>query len=161
MSAAREPPAAGPLFRASGQSGFAAAILNDPRHVSARKLEREVQVQFAASPVTVQTPEGDVQGRAGDAIVTGSAGERWPVGRSRFDRQYRPVPPTQAGTAGRYVSVPGRVMAVPMTQRFEVLLEDAVSRLRGQAGDWLVDYGDGSLGIVSRAIFADTYEILG
>ena len=29
------------------------------------------------------------------------------------------------------------------------------------AGDWLVDYGDGSLGIVSPAIFATTYEIIG
>jgi len=27
-------------------------------------------------------------------------------------------------------------------------------------GDWLVDYGDGSLGVVSPAIFATTYEIL-
>ena len=32
--------------------------------------------------------------------------------------------------------------------------------LRGHAGDWLVDYGDGSLGIVARDIFATTYEIL-
>ena len=28
----------------------------------------------------------------------------------------------------------------------------------GGAGDWLVDYGDGSLGIVSEAIFASTYD---
>jgi hypothetical protein len=48
-----------------------------------------------------------------------------------------------------------------MPAAFEVLLADGMSRLRGQPGDWLVDYGDGSLGIVSRAIFATTYEIVG
>jgi hypothetical protein len=52
-------------------------------------------------------------------------------------------------------------MAVPMTEAFEVVLADAVSRLHGSAGDWLVDYGDGSLGIVSPPIFATTYEIIG
>jgi hypothetical protein len=32
--------------------------------------------------------------------------------------------------------------------------------LHGHPGDWLVDYGDGSLGIVSRTIFPTTYEII-
>jgi len=41
------------------------------------------------------------------------------------------------------------------------MLADGVSRLSGHAGDWLVDYGDGSLGIVSPGIFATTYEIIG
>jgi len=48
-----------------------------------------------------------------------------------------------------------------MPGAFEALLADGVSRLKGQPGDWLVDYGDGSLGIVSQAIFATTYEIVG
>ena len=47
-----------------------------------------------------------------------------------------------------------------MTQLFDVLLADGVSRLNGRAGEWLVDYGDGSLGIVSEAIFASTYRIV-
>ena len=42
----------------------------------------------------------------------------------------------------------------------EVLLADGRSKLSGARGDWLVDYGDGSLGIVSEAIFPMTYEIL-
>ncbi len=65
-----------------------------------------------------------------------------------------------AGQAGRYVSLPNRIMAVPMTEPFEVLLADGISRLSGRAGEWLVDYGDGSLGIVSQGIFATTYEIV-
>jgi len=53
-----------------------------------------------------------------------------------------------------------RILALRMQEPFEVLLVDGVSRLSGQTGDWLVDYGDGSLGIVSAAIFATTYETL-
>ena len=47
-----------------------------------------------------------------------------------------------------------------MEQPFEVLLSDGISRLMGHVGDWLIDYGDGSLGIVSMPIFTKTYEIL-
>jgi hypothetical protein len=70
------------------------------------------------------------------------------------------VPPTVAGQEGRYVSLPNTIMAMPMTEPFEVLLADGISRLMGRAGEWLVDYGDGSLGIVSQAIFAMTYDII-
>ena len=69
------------------------------------------------------------------------------------------MPPTVAGEAGRYISLPNRIMAVPMSEPFEVLLADGLSRLTGRIGEWLVDYGDGSLGIVSADIFANTYEI--
>ena len=47
-----------------------------------------------------------------------------------------------------------------MTEPFDVLLADGVSRLHGRPGDWLVDYGDGSLGVVTNAIFGVTYEIV-
>ncbi|HEV7610879.1 MAG TPA: PGDYG domain-containing protein [Steroidobacteraceae bacterium] len=107
----------------------------------------------------MQTSEGLVHAVPGDAIITGTAGEHWRVSRARFPDKYRPVPPTVAGEAGRYVSLPNRIMAVPMTKPFEVVLADGVSRLTGRAGEWLVDYGDGSLGIVSPDIFANTYEI--
>src|ERR1700723_2745298 len=88
------------------------------------------------------------------------AGARWRGARARFPDRYRPVPPTVAGQAGRYVSLPNNIMAVPMAERFEVLLADGISRLMGRAGEWLVDYGDGSLGVVSEDIFAATYDII-
>jgi hypothetical protein len=147
-------------YRSSGQRGYSSLINSDARRIMARKLEREIDVRFTAADCTVQTPEGVVHAKAGDAIITGTAGERWRVSRSRFADKYRPVPPTLAGEAGRYVSLPNRIMAVPMTEVFEVLLADGVSRLSGRPGEWLVDYGDGSLGIVSQAIFATTYEII-
>jgi hypothetical protein len=149
-----------PLFRSSGQPGYSTLISEDPQRVLARKLEREIDVRFTPVACTVQTSEGVVHARPGDAIITGTAGEHWRVSRSRFSDKYRPVPPTVAGEAGRYVSLPNRIMAVPMTEVFEVLLADGVSRLKGVPGEWLVDYGDGSLGIVSAAIFASTYTII-
>ncbi|HEY5101465.1 MAG TPA: PGDYG domain-containing protein [Steroidobacteraceae bacterium] len=148
------------MYRSSGQFGFSKTVSDNPRRIAARKLEREVQVRFAATPCTVQTPEGLVQAKPGDAILTGAAGETWRVSQARFAHKYRPIPPTLKGEAGRYLSLPNRILALRMQEPFEVLLVDGVSRLSGQTGDWLVDYGDGSLGIVSAAIFATTYETL-
>jgi len=150
-----------PLFCSSERRGFSSRISADPRSVFARKLEREIQVNFADAPCTVHTSEGVVHARRGDAIISGIAGEHWRVSREHFGKKYRPVPPTMAGESGRYVSLPNRILALPMTESFEVQLADGISRLHGRAGDWLIDYGDGSLGIVSPAIFAITYEIAG
>jgi hypothetical protein len=148
-------------FRSSGQPGFSQAVLNAPGKLNARKLVREVQVRFADGECTVQTLEGVVHAHPGDAIVTGIGGEHWRVSRRHFADKYRPVPPTMPGQGGTYASLPNRILAVPMQQRFNVLLADGVSNLQGHAGDWLVDYGDGSLGIVSPTAFAKTYEIVG
>jgi PGDYG protein len=150
-----------PLFSSTGQRGYSSAVSTDPRRVNARKLEREIDVRFTPVACTVQTSEGLVHAAPGDAIITGTAGEHWRVSHARFADKYRPVPPTAAGEPGRYVSLPNRIMAVPMTEAFDVLLADGVSRLTGRPGEWLVDYGDGSLGIVSQAIFSTTYEIVG
>jgi len=102
-----------------------------------------------------------VHARCGDAVLRGTAGEQWRVSAARFAEKYRPLPPTAAGEPGRYVSLPIRVHAVLMNRAFEVVLADGESRLRGHAGDWLVDYGDGSLGIVGADIFPTTYELTG
>jgi hypothetical protein len=108
----------------------------------------------------VQTPEGLVYAQPGDAILTGVAGERWRVSRAHFAAKYRPRPPTKPGEAGPYLSLRNRILALQMSEPFEVLLADGRSKLSGRASDWLVDYGDGSLGIVSQPIFATTYEIV-
>jgi hypothetical protein len=148
------------LYRSSGRRGFSHVVADDPRRVEARKCEREVSVRFTPVSCVVQTSEGTVHAKPGDAILTGMADEHWRVSRERFAEKYRPLPPTAPGEPGRYVSMRNRVLAVPMSHPFEVLLADGISLLRGHANDWLVDYGDGSLGIVTAPIFAQTYEIL-
>lgn len=147
-----------PVFRSTGQPGHSSLIRALPGAVRARKRVRVLDVEFATAECQVRTPEGSVHAARGDAVLTGSMGERWCVPRARFEQKYRPVAPTRAGTPGRYESVPMEILAVPMQGPFEVVLEDHVSRLRGHAGDWLVDYGDGSLGVVAQRIFATTYD---
>ena len=149
------------LYRSSGQPGFLPQIDADARRVVARKLERAIQVRFTEAACEIHTREGIVRAKPGDAIITGTGGEQWRVSRAHFSEKYRPRPPLVAGSAGEYLSLRYRIHAVPMPQPFEVLLPDGESRLSGQVGDWLVDYGDGSLGVVSPAIFATTYEIIG
>ena len=148
------------LYRSSGRPGYSQAVAEHPRRVRARKLVNEVQVAFSPTPCTVKTREGVVQVHTGDAIVTGISGDRWRVSRAHFARKYAPVAPTVAGQDGRYRSLPNNILAVQMPEAFDVTLADGLSRLSGQANDWLVDYGDGSLGIVGGAIFASTYEIV-
>lgn len=147
------------LYRSTAKRGFSRVIRDDRRCVAARKLVKEIDVIFADGPCAVRTNEGVVHVRSGDAIITGIAGEHWRVSRSHFSERYQPVPPTTLGQPGRYASRPNSILAVPMASAFEVLLADGVSRLSGRPGDWLVDYGDGSLGVVSPSIFATTYEI--
>lgn len=158
-----EPPASAavPLFRSREQPGPSPEISTNPRRVLARKRPLELEVEFAPERCVVQTLEGTVHAQAGDAIVTGTAGERWSMSPARFEASYTPVPPTLTGQPGRYLTRPIEVLALPMPGPFEVLLGDGQSRLHGQAGDWLVDYGDGNLGVLSRPIFAATYEIIG
>jgi PGDYG protein len=147
-------------FRSSGRPGFSSEVGASPRRVKARKRERAVQVRFALAACTIESPEGVVQARAGDAILTGTAGEQWRVSRARFPGKYHPLPPTAAGEDGTYISTPIDVLAVPLAQAFTVVLADGESRLYGHPGDWLVDYGDGSFGVVAARLFPTIYEIL-
>ena len=149
-----------PLFRSTARPGYSREVSSASGRVFARKLVREVEVRFTPIPCAVSTREGIVHARAGDAIITGAAGEHWRVSGARFAEKYNPVPPTVAGSDGRYASRPNRIMAVQLREPFDVVLADGISRLSGEADDWLVDYGDGSLGIVANDIFAKTYEII-
>lgn len=121
----------------------------------ARKREVLLQATLATQPGRLQTLEGEVQVRPGDALVTGLAGERWRVSAAHFAAKYRPT-----GNPGQFVSLPAQVRVLPLAEPCEVLLADGESVLHGRPGDWLVDYGDGSLGIVAAHLFDLTYELL-
>lgn len=147
-------------FKSSGVPGFSARVADDPRHRQARKRERQVQVRFTDITCTVQTMEGIVHAKPGDAILTDQGGNHWRVSKGRFPTAYRPSPDTQSGEDGTYLSRPSKVLVLQSEAPFEVLLADGVSLLKGKAGDWLVDYGDGSLGIVAQSVFSETYDLL-
>jgi hypothetical protein len=136
----------------------AAAVRANPAARRVRKRPVLVSVEFTRSECIVRTREGDVAASPGDAIVTGTRGERWPVARARFNVKYEPVPPLRHGEPGLYRPRPLAVRALQVPVAFQVMLEGGHSQLEGAAGDWAVDYGDGSLGVVSSSIFAETYE---
>ncbi|MFM2287138.1 MAG: hypothetical protein RL684_281 [Pseudomonadota bacterium] len=147
-----------PLYRSSGKPGYSGWMELQPGRIWARKFERAVQVRFADSDCSVRTREGVVSAHRGDAILTGVLGEQWRVSRARFADKYRPDGSLRDGEPGAYWCRRYRVQALRVDGPFMVLLADGVSRLEGQPGDWLVDYGDGSLGIVAPEVFTTTYE---
>lgn len=135
----------------------------DPRHRSVRKLPMPVWVSFALSAGTLETTEGPVPYEAGDAILTGVKGEKWPVQRDRFFHRYQPTSDVTAGEAGRYSCRPEVLLAVQLSEA-DAPLEVRTSAgglLTGTAGDWLVRYGPDDLAVLSREVFDETYEQIG
>jgi hypothetical protein len=126
----------------------------------ARKRAVVVQVEFAEMNGTLSTLEGPMHYSAGDALLTGTEGERWPVTRDIFDVSYVPVAPARPGAAGRYRRRARVVWAKPMTDAFAVTLDRDRGILRGQPGDWLVQNAPWDFGVVSARVFLQTYELL-
>lgn len=130
------------------------------RHL-AHKRRVTVTVTFVVAPQAIATIEGPVLADAGDAVVTAATGESWPVARVLFESRYEAASPTVMGEAGDYVSRPWRVRVVQLEHPVSAPAADGRSHLAGKPGDWLVDYGDGSVGIVAPEIFAATYDLEG
>lgn len=121
------------------------------------KRVQEVPVEFARAAGVLETLEGPVRYERGDALLTGSAGERWPVRRSVFDTRYDPASTTTPGTDGIYLKRPLPVLARRIDTAFAVRLPDG-QVLQGRPGDWLVQYGPRDQAIVADAIFRATYQ---
>jgi uncharacterized protein (DUF2237 family) len=118
-----------------------------------------VSVEFAAAPGALQSAVGRNAYAAGDALLTGSTGDRWCVSRDRFDAKYVPEPTTQAGQAGRYRNRPVAVLAKRMAVPFTVERSAGGDVLVGNAGDWLLQYAPGDHGVVAAARFDRVYRV--
>lgn len=129
-----------------------------PGAFQAAKLPIPLQVEFAGHAGVLASREGPVHYQAGDALLTGVEGERWPVARQRFDDTYAALPPTAAGAAGTYVKRRLVVWAWPIAQPVDIALSGGRGTLHGAVGDVLVQYGPGDVGVVAAAIFQKTYR---
>jgi hypothetical protein len=118
-------------------------------------------VEFAALPGTLESAVGLNRYAAGDALLTGSTGDRWCVSRDRFDAKYLPEAPTLHGHDGRYRNRPAAVLAKRMPVEFSIARSAGGDLLRGAAGDWLVQYAPGDHGVVAEDRFARVYRLLG
>jgi hypothetical protein len=120
--------------------------------------DETVEVVFAEADGEILSREGINRYLQGDALVTGSTGDRWSVARDRFDVRYQPVETGSHGIAGRYRALPVPVMARQMPQAFTVSRRSGGDLLRGEAGDWLLQYAPGDFGVVEHARFLRVYR---
>jgi uncharacterized protein (DUF2237 family) len=118
-----------------------------------------VSVEFAQQAGALQSAVGLNRYSASDALLTGSTGDRWCVSRDRFDAKYRVEAPTAAGQPGRYRNVPVPVLAKRMAVAFTIARSAGGDILRGEPGDWLLEYAPGDHGIVAQARFAQVYRL--
>ena len=119
-----------------------------------------VTVVFASAAGELNSHEGPNRYAVGDALVTGSTGDRWSVSRARFDARYLPVAPLRAGEDGCYRSKPIPVRAKQMGATFSVARSAGGDLLHGAAQDWLLQYAPGDFGIVEAARFTKVYRPL-
>jgi hypothetical protein len=122
--------------------------------------DEAVSVEFAASAGLLQSGVGINRYEAGDALVTGSTGDRWCVSRARFDAKHLPQGATRAGEDGLYRNIPLAIRGRCMAEPFSVARSAGGDVLEGKAGDWLVQYAPGDHGIVARARFDQVYRIV-
>jgi len=121
--------------------------------------DETVQVDFAAQPGELMSLEGPNRYAPGDALITGSTGDRWVVSRERFDAKYLPADASLAhGQAGAYRNRPSVVLAKQMTAPFSMARSEAGDVLHGQAGDWVLQYAPGDYGVVQAQRFAKVYR---
>ena len=133
-------------------------LAGNPRALRVRKRPIPVRVAFAAADGVCETMEGPVHYRRGDAVLTGSRGESWPVARGSFLDSYEPVAGGVAGKDGCYRKLPVPVLALRLERSMAVPVGWQNDPLHARPGDWLLHYADGSYGVVNDAIFRETYE---
>jgi hypothetical protein len=131
----------------------------DPSSVRVVKDE-VVSVAFADAPGEIESAVGRNRYAAGDALITGSTGDRWSVTRERFEAKYRPCDGTRRGQPGAYRNLPQPVLAKWIGVPFRIARRPGGDVLSGSAGDWAVQYGPGDYGIVDAARFARVYRPL-
>jgi len=130
----------------------------DPRALRVTKKPIPVQVEFATADGTCDTLEGPVRFCAGDAILTGVRDERWPVSREAFLSSYEAVPPTRPGSSGAYRKAATPAYAMRLTHRRNVPVGWQNDLLHGEPGDWLLQYADGTHGVLRDHIFRESYD---
>lgn len=131
----------------------------DPAAVWVAKDE-VVTVEFAGTAGALQSAVGLNRYLKGDALLTGSTGDRWCVSRDRFDVKYWPEPSTAHGHVGQYRNHPVRLRARRMSTPFTVERSAGGDVLQGNSGDWLMQYAPGDYGVVAAARFDRVYRVL-
>ena len=142
-------------FIQSGQD-----LVTWPGAFTAQKKKMVLDVFFANKEGVIETLEGPVTCRSGDAILTGIKGEQWPVPKENFQVFYKPVEGGTLGVSGLYEKLPSKVIAVICDKELLVTLPNGVGELHAKLGDVTVQYAAGDYAVVDYDIFNQTYDIL-
>ena len=116
-----------------------------------------VDVVFADGDGSLQSREGPNRYRVGDALITGSTGDRWTVSRDRFEAKYEALA-TVSTRAGRYRAKRVKVWARQMDSPFTIARCTGGDVLAGLANDWVLQYAPGDYGVVENARFQRVYR---
>jgi hypothetical protein len=133
------------------------ALREDPAAIRVVKDE-VVHVEFAAVAGLVMSAVGPNHYQVGDALVTGSTGDRWCVSRDRFDPKYVPAEGQGHGAPGPYRNVPVPVWAKQIPTAFRIARSPGGDVLSGEAGDWALEYAPSDCGLVARDRFERVYR---
>ena len=117
-----------------------------------------LSVRFATERQQVDTLEGLVIAKIGDAVVTGAKGETWPIPRDAFFRKYVPMYGVVAGEDGQYTKRLAFVQARRLNCEETIELSDSRGTLTGSVGDWCLTYGIRNLAFIRADIFSESYE---
>ena len=110
--------------------------------------------RIATVSEVIKTLEGDVTAEQGDAILTGTKGEMWPIPIDKFTETYD----YKDGVCFKKYIV---VEVMRMDQPFEVAVSCSNTVIRGKAGDFKVKYGTNDYGVVDADIFRENYALVG
>ena len=119
-----------------------------------------VEVTFAKLDGKLISREGPNRYRAGDAIITGSTGDKWSVSRDRFETKYEPTTQHATGQDGSYGTKPSPVLAKQIFEPFRAARSAGGDMLNGAAQDWLLQYSPGDYGVIENARFQQVYRLL-
>ncbi|MGI4814837.1 MAG: PGDYG domain-containing protein [Janthinobacterium lividum] len=121
--------------------------------------DETVGVEFADEDGELISLEGPNRYRRGDAVITGSTGDRWVVSRERFEVKYVAADAGLTfGQTGPYRNRPTLVLAKKLDCAFSIARSDGGDILHGAAGDWVMQYAPGDYGVVQAQRFEKVYR---
>jgi len=119
-----------------------------------------VEVVFATSAGELISREGPNRYCVGDALITGSTGDKWSVSRARFESKYEPIVQYGTGRDGQYRARQIAVLGKQLMEPFCAARSAGGDMLKGAAYDWLLQYAPGDYGIIENARFQQVYRML-
>ena len=131
-------------------------INEDTPPYNVEKKPIPLNFEISKEKQTIETKEGKVTAYPGDAIMTGTQGEKWPIEKENFENTYTVLPESNTAIKNK-ITVKAKQFNEPFS--IEIKRNENPQTLTGKPGDWLVEYGPNDFGIVEEKIFKETYNI--